>query len=69
MGEGGDFVRKAYTGVSEHDKILTRLHEIAIVGRERLLACQPKLVRRRAHFFNLLQRIILRGLIHALTLR
>ena len=40
--------------VREQDQGPTRLREIAMAGRERLLACQPKPWRRLAGFFNIL---------------
>jgi hypothetical protein len=50
----GHLAGGAYKGVREHDKGPTRLRKIAIAGRERMLACRPKLKRRLAGFFNIL---------------
>ena len=50
----GPLAREAYTRVHEQDKGATRLREIAMAGREHMLACQPKPWRRLADLFNIL---------------
>jgi hypothetical protein len=50
----GPLGRGVFTAVRGHDEGPTRLHEVAISGRERLLAYPWKLEHRSADFFNIL---------------